>query len=592
MSTQGHYVGSLPNDYAILAQFAQQEVQHDNDANDTSDAAESTDNLLPATHLTSTSPRRTSFPASYIKPHSQTLTFKPSLHNLGPSSDGMASSVGAATENTPLIPRINEPTPGEDDDDKALAVMFWEELRVLCKYTLPVFGTHVLEYSLVVASVVSIGHLSTAALAAATLGSMTASVSGLSIIQGFCSTLDTMLPSAWTSSRPELVGLWVQRMTVVMAVTLIPIFAIWFNAEPILLMLKQDPEVAALAGSYLRWLSIGLPAYTFNSISRRYFQCQGLFTIPTRIILLVAPLNALLCWLLVWGPPPVRLGFIGAPIATAISFNLISIASVAYGVFFVPHTAWHPLHKGGWRRSVRGLGVLVQLGLSGVGQTASEWWSWELIGLAASLLGPVTLAAQSVLLVSASSTVQAPFALSIAVSVRIGNLLGTSQPRRAGVAANTSILLACVIALFFSALFMVFRRSWAHLFNDDPAVVSLVASVIPLVALFQIFDGVSAVTNGVLRARGKQFVGALLNLIAYYIIGIPFGVWLAFSAATRLELRGLWIGLTVSLVFTATWGVYLCVTADWEKEVRKVMQRIAAENKEHQRERDEERGTN
>lgn len=64
-----------------------------------------------------------------------------------------------------------------------------------------------------VASVISIGHISTTALAAATLGSMTASVSGLSIAQGFTSTLDTMLPSAWTSPQPNLVGLWSQRMS-------------------------------------------------------------------------------------------------------------------------------------------------------------------------------------------------------------------------------------------------------------------------------------------------------------------------------------------------------------------------------------------
>lgn len=45
-------------------------------------------------------------------------------------------------------------------------------------------------------------------------------------------------------------------------------FAIWFNAESILLGLRQEPEVAALAGTYLKWLSIGLPAYAFNCISR------------------------------------------------------------------------------------------------------------------------------------------------------------------------------------------------------------------------------------------------------------------------------------------------------------------------------------
>lgn len=42
---------------------------------------------------------------------------------------------------------------------------------------------------------------------------MTASVSGFSILQGFASALDTLLPSAWTSSNPQLVGLWSQRMS-------------------------------------------------------------------------------------------------------------------------------------------------------------------------------------------------------------------------------------------------------------------------------------------------------------------------------------------------------------------------------------------
>ncbi|KAF7794040.1 hypothetical protein EIP86_005168 [Pleurotus ostreatoroseus] len=123
------------------------------------------------------------------------------------------------TENTPLlaplVPRIPEEVDGEDlrpgSDRRHSAI--WEEVKILSKYTLPVFGTHLLEYSLVIASVVSLGHLSTTALAASTLGSMTASVSGYSIVQGFTSTLDTMLPSAWTSSQPQLVGLWSQRMS-------------------------------------------------------------------------------------------------------------------------------------------------------------------------------------------------------------------------------------------------------------------------------------------------------------------------------------------------------------------------------------------
>lgn len=58
----------------------------------------------------------------------------------------------------------------------------------------------------------------------------------------------------------------------------------WFNAESLLLALRQDPEVARLAALYLRWVSMGLPgmnatfseilnidsgkAYAFNCVSR------------------------------------------------------------------------------------------------------------------------------------------------------------------------------------------------------------------------------------------------------------------------------------------------------------------------------------
>lgn len=47
-----------------------------------------------------------------------------------------------------------------------------------------------------------------------------------------------------------------------------PILFVWFNAESILLALRQDPEVARLAALYLKWLSIGLPAHAFNAVSR------------------------------------------------------------------------------------------------------------------------------------------------------------------------------------------------------------------------------------------------------------------------------------------------------------------------------------
>ncbi|KAI0252928.1 mate-domain-containing protein [Lactifluus subvellereus] len=321
---------SLPSDYALLSHYANSNKP---DFTDTTDVQ---DDVTPGSPY-------------YIRP------LQPKLPEPFPSNGSILD------EYTPLlVPRIEEDVGAHSPSTTKL---YGDELRILFKYTLPVLCTHLLEYSLSIVTVVSIGHLSTVALAAATLGMMTATVTGHSIIQGLASTLDTMLPSAWTSPQPQLVGLWSQRMAIVMTGFLIPILFLWFNAESILLFLHQQPDVAHLAALYLKYASIGLPAYTFNCISRRYFQSQGLFTVPTRIILVVAPLNAILNYILVWGPEPIALGFIGAPLATAISFNLISIAFVVYGIFFAPRTAWHPFS----RRSFTNLGILVRLGLGGIG---------------------------------------------------------------------------------------------------------------------------------------------------------------------------------------------------------------------------------
>ncbi|CAE6415869.1 unnamed protein product [Rhizoctonia solani] len=140
---------------------------------------------------------------------------------------------------------------------------------------------------------------------------MTASVLGLSIMHGFASALDSLLPQAWTSDRPQNVGLWTQRMTVLMALITIVTYS-WnlVKRRAILLKLRQEPAISRLAGEYLRWFSLSLPGQAISIIMRRFYQAQGLAHIPTAIMVVIAPINALLCWLLVWGPRPLNAGFI------------------------------------------------------------------------------------------------------------------------------------------------------------------------------------------------------------------------------------------------------------------------------------------
>ncbi|KAH0591564.1 hypothetical protein H2248_001620 [Termitomyces sp. 'cryptogamus'] len=450
-----------------------------------------------------------------------------------------------------------------------------KEMRKITLYAFPAFASQLLEFSLVIVEVVSVGHISTSVLGAATLGSMTANVTGYGTLLGLTSALDTVLPSAFKSAQPRLVGLWAQRMSVIVFFALMPILAIWLNAESILLYITQEPEIARYAALYLRWLAMGLPAFGLNCIFRRYFQSQGLFAVQTQINLIVAPVNVFLNYLLVWGPETTRLGFIGAPISTSLSHILVSVISIIYGIHLTPRNTWHPVSI----RMFTNLSILVRLGIAGVGQTAAEWWAWELLALAATFLDPPALASQSILLTSSSITYQAPYALSNAAVIRVGNLLGEKNAKQVSIAARASILIAFIISLILSLMFLVFKGVWAYMFSDDPEVISLVASVLPVIALYQIVEGNAAVTSGILRAKGQQAIGAALNISGYYLIGLPFGVWLAFYCNMRLH--GLWMGMAVALTYCSVIGSVLCHRTNWDYEIAKVIERMENEDQLH-----------
>lgn len=86
-------------------------------------------------------------------------------------------------------------------------------------------------------------------------------------------------------------------------------------------------------------------------------------------------------------------------------------------------------------------------------------------------------------------------------------------------------------------------QSFGYIFSDDLAVAELVSKVMPLVASFQVADGLVGSCGGVLRGQGRQELGALFNLVAYYILALPVGITLAFHSRFQLGLQGLWIGM-------------------------------------------------
>lgn len=216
------------------------------------------------------------------------------------------------TENTALLGTSDLPNRdgGKSDDidrkwEEAVAAGLiqttWRrEVRVVGKYTAPLVLTFLLQYSLTVSSILTIGHLGKVELGAVSLAGMTANITGFAVYQGLATSLDTLCAQAYGSGKKKLVGLQMQRMVYFLWLMTIPIVLVWFFADKILMRIVPEKDVATLAGLYLKVAAIGTPGYACFESGKRYMQAQGLFSAPLYILLICAPLNAFMNWLFVW----------------------------------------------------------------------------------------------------------------------------------------------------------------------------------------------------------------------------------------------------------------------------------------------------
>jgi MATE family multidrug resistance protein len=219
----------------------------------------------------------------------------------------------------------------------------WQrEAKTIIRYSSPLIVTFILQYSLTVASIFTVGHLGTTELGAVSLASMTANISGYAIYQGLATSLDTLCSQAYGSGRRHLVGLQLQRMVYFLWALTIPIGIFWLFAEKILEKIVPEKESAQLAGLYLRILLIGAPGYSCFEAGKRFVQAQGLFSATTYVLLICAPLNAFMNWLFVW---QFKWGFVGAPIAVAVTDNLLPLLLFLYVRFVDGHQCWNGFTK-------------------------------------------------------------------------------------------------------------------------------------------------------------------------------------------------------------------------------------------------------
>ncbi|WQF80558.1 Putative multi antimicrobial extrusion protein [Colletotrichum destructivum] len=460
-----------------------------------------------------------------------------------------------------------EPATSSGSSSSSSSSSWPAEAWLLCQYALPLIATYLLQYSFTVITTFVAGHLSADDLAAASIGLTTMNIVGFAIYEGMATALDTLCAQAHGSGRLTAVGLHVQRMLILMAIATVPIGLFWVFSPSILSLFVKQHHLAVKAGSFLRVSLVGIPGYAAFEALKRFLQAQGDFKSAMVVLIICAPLNALFSWFFAF---KLGMGLEGAALGQALVNDLRPVFLLMYIVFWGQwsHQCWGGLS----RKAFTEWSVPVRLSIAGSAVNIGEWAAFEILTLSTSYLSTEHLAAQTIMTTISVVMWHIPFSISVAISTRIGHLIGAGLVSTARRAATLYAVVFTVVGILDAILVFAFRNQLGLIFSEDAVVQRLTTNSMLAVAAFQLIDSIINGCNGVLRGLGRQSVAAFIVFVVNYLAAVPIAVWLELGSPA-LELDGAWLGLGGGMVVIAVIECVYLKVIRWQDCVESVRER-------------------
>lgn len=159
-------------------------------------------------------------------------------------------------------------------------------------------------------------------------------------------------------------------------------------------------------------------------------------------------------------------------------------------------------------------------------------------------------AAQNILCTLTSIPFMAALAISNAVAVKVGfsngmkNIEDIKRFSLAGVIMSSGCMLISILLITLFPHFIV------GLFTPDKALTEVIVPIVFILAAYQLLDGLQVTLAGIFKGLKETKIVLVANFIAYWLIAIPLGTYLAFEH--QLNIAGYWYAIGVGGVVLNT----------------------------------------
>ncbi|CAA7043892.1 unnamed protein product [Microthlaspi erraticum] len=442
------------------------------------------------------------------------------------------------------------------------------ESKLLFKLAAPAVIVYMINYLMSMSTQIFSGHLGNLELAAASLGNTGIQIFAFGLLIGMGSAVETLCGQAFGGKKYEMLGVYLQRSTVLLTLTGVLLTVIYVFSKPILIFLGQSPEIASAASLFVYGLIPQIFAYAVNFPIQKFLQSQSIVAPSAYIAAATLFIHLLLSWLAVY---KLGMGLLGASLALSFSWWIIVVAQFVY---IVKSERCRETWRGFSVQAFSGLPSFFKLSAASAVMLCLEFWYYQVVVLLAGLLENPELALDSLSI--CMTIVGWVFMISVgfnaAISVRVSNELGAGNPKSAAFSVIIVNIYSFTATVIVAIVLLACRDVLSYAFTDGEKVAAAVSDLCPLMALTLVLNGIQPVFSGVAVGCGWQTFVAKVNVGCYYIIGIPLGA--IFGFYFKFGAKGIWTGMLCGTLIQTVILAWVTFRTDWVKEVEEASKRL------------------